>query len=136
MRPIKFRAWDGKKMFAVQGLVFEYQKPTVIENIGENYKEDTDAKALMQFTGLNDKNGKEVYEGDFIRMKQQTWAYAEHLMQVQWSEEYASFQAMVVSTLGHLDGTAKVGTPYSMSVATKHGEVIGNIYENPELLKV
>lgn len=125
-RIIKFRAWDGTRIFHPSSDAW-FQLIDGSIDLPKN-------TVLMQFTGLSDKNGKEIYEGDFIRMKQVSWAYAEHLMLVQWSEEYSSFQAMVVATLGNADGTAKVGIPYSMSVASKHGEVIGNFRENPELL--
>ena len=90
--------------------------------------------SLMRYTGLLDKNAKEIFEGDCLRMKQEAWAYTEHLMQVEWSEEYAWFQAMVISTLGNAAGNAKVGTPYSMKVASTNSEIIGNIHENPDLL--
>ena len=81
MREIKFRAWDGEKMhydtvpFAI--------RPDGIMCIGsKGYNEtqfnvetniDCIAKAVMQYTGLRDKNGKEIWEGDIVRKV--IWGY-------------------------------------------------------------
>jgi len=145
-RIIKFRAWDKKNKQWLLG----YELPNLggfslmgeVMMMGEwaallsSRFNDLDNIEVMQFTGLLDKSGKEIYEGDLVRMKQENWNYAEHLMCIEWSDRYASFQAMVVSTLGNAPGTAKVGVPYSMEVSSKNGEVIGNIFENPTLLGV
>lgn len=84
----------------------------------------SDIHILMQQTGLKDKKGKEIYEGDIIQAK---WNHAEikELAVIQWHELEASFVANWQddgSMLGVLD-------------FSKNIEVIGNIYENPELLK-
>lgn len=73
-REIKFRVWDveNKEMLEVQELDFE---PTFyggrIAIRPDQYSDyfDTEDMILMQYTGLHDKNGKEIYEGDIIRIK-------------------------------------------------------------------
>lgn len=119
-RVIKFRAWDAesKEMIWVQGLTFEYTTgPVVIGNLGENWKEDLGKLPVMQFTGLHDKNGKEVYEGDVLQDD-----YGNN-SEVAWSE--------VASGWVRMDDVKEVRiTVYPFPMY----EVIGNIYENPELI--
>lgn len=78
-----------------------------------------DAKycSLMQYTGLKDKNGKEIYEGDVL----DNGMYP-HVM-IFWDKEYAGFRVTTYSCIKKL------------SEYVNNWEVIGNIYENHELLK-
>lgn len=71
---------------------------------------------LMQYTGLKDKNGVEIYEGDIIKYQRKGIS---ELLVVEWCKDYASFM------FGHI----------KVEFALRYGEVIGNIYENPELLE-
>lgn len=69
MREIKFRFFDGEKMCPVRELTF-------FEPSGYNINEEfpstgTDPYPLMQYTGLKDKNGVEIYEGDIIEIERQ-----------------------------------------------------------------
>ena len=63
MRPIKFRAWDidNKKMIPEEGGFYLGSADSEMVGI-EGY-------SIMQYTGLKDKNGKEIYEGDTVTMK-------------------------------------------------------------------
>ena len=97
MREIKFRTFQSGKMFYFPG-------PFV----------DLHASNLMQFTGLHDKNGKEIFEGDICR---QCFGGKETVGSVQ-----------IESTRGAVLGGHTPIWPHDV-------EVIGNIYENPELLK-
>lgn len=75
---------------------------------------------LMQFTGLEDKNGTEIYEGDVVVHD------GKRTRPVRWNEEMAAFD-MDVSGVA-VDQECGSYEPSTI-------EVIGNIYENPELLK-
>ncbi len=73
-REIKFRIWDveNKEMLKVQELDFEptfYDGRIAIRPNKYNDYFDTEDMILMQYTGLHDKNGEEIYEGDNIRIK-------------------------------------------------------------------
>lgn len=107
MREIKFRAWvhSQKRMeFSDIPPAFSFWKFVAYDS--------DDLKTLMQFTGLKDNNGKEIYEGDIMGSGK-----------VVWSEINARF---------FLEGK---DWEHSMSyVVNNDYEVIGNIYSNPELL--
>lgn len=86
--------------------------------------EGTDIWHVMQYTGLKDKNGKEIYEGDIIDASVETPLYNStyrKTLQVIWQEQIAQFVMATSDTKieGHIP---------------KDCVVIGNIYENPELL--
>ena len=115
-REIKFRAWDkGKKEFVDDVLItankhgFLYQNDNKCEFSGE----DRDI-ILMQYTGLKDKNGKEIYEGDIVNENIQDRNYK------------------IIFENGGFLGEAEDG--HVLFFGNKHVEVIGNIYENPELV--
>jgi uncharacterized phage protein (TIGR01671 family) len=74
----------------------------------------------MQYTGLKDKNGKEIYDGDILKDRQ-------GMGEVKWIQEHCSFlvRTRKPSAYHRLEGD------YQLNLT----EVIGNIYENPEILK-
>lgn len=128
-REIKFRAWDNSQNYMA------YQGTPDLETI-ESFIFHFGDKELMQFIGLNDMNGKEIYEGDIVCH----WQY-ERLLD--W-RGVIKFSHGVFGTewLIHVKNSA---TPV-YSCAQNHNLrklddditetmiVIGNIYENPELL--
>ena len=81
----------------------------------------------MQYTGMKDKNGKEVYEGDVATAN---WPYAKQCV-VTWDASRAAFYMKPVQGDG-LNGKAAYDKGYKMNAAKM--EVIGNIYEHPELI--
>ena len=110
MREIKFRAWDkeNKEMVEVELLGKEVllYKNGEWENI-ENFE-------VMQYTGLKDENGREIYEGDIV--KHATWGDVYEVI----------FE----------DGGFYVLSSYDFQTINEYPlEVIGNIYEKPELLE-
>lgn len=76
-------------------------------------------KTVGQYTGLKDKNGKEIYEGDILKHED------EDAMYVRWYKEYVEFKLM-----GPNDETTTLTDWYAEDT-----EVIGNIFENKELLE-
>lgn len=130
-REIKFRAWNGKEMsepFEIEEICNECG--TYCFSGGAHGPEFKFGECdLMRFTGLLDKNGKEVYEGDLVNAK--------YLFQGQVREIR---NAPVTYLEG--DGAFVFGTPGTGFVAwievhlndRKEIEVVGNVFENPELL--
>ena len=129
MREIKFRAWDGRKMYYLD----LYQTPSYDEPVDivfrdREYEEQgwidshlTEVTSfLMQYTGLKDKNGKEIYEGDILDF---VHLYGVRPAPIFWRN--GGFW-VAVNDPGYEDRWI-VPDP-------EECEVIGNIYENPELL--
>lgn len=119
-RPIKFRAWDK-----VTNRI-SYLKSRDFAWLGESALNTPERYAVMQFTGLIDKNGKEIYEGDVVRCASKKKCAHE----VVWLQEVPS------STIlgGGMPGFYLKGLNEGYAFLG-YEEVIGNIYENPELLK-
>ena len=126
MREIEFRAWDNEAnrwvssgewldTMPVRVSLLEEYPPTCVIGSG-NYH-------LMQFTGLKDKNGKKIFEGDILKDgKGQTGQVLWHRNSflVEWRERDYSGARIVERMYDDCFGC---------------GEIIGNIYGNPELLK-
>lgn len=119
MREIKFRVWSKhtKKMFD-DGFYIS-QNSDLFQDDSLDYK-SKDLYEVMQYTGLKDKNGTEIYEGDILKFSGNVVA----LGIVKYNENFATFQACNGNS-GWLFGKES-GTNI---------EILGNSYENPELLK-
>jgi uncharacterized phage protein (TIGR01671 family) len=141
-RPIKFRAFDKKNNHWIDDFkidkfgriyILEPTKDgTHLEFVGVN---DPDL-IIMQFTGLLDKNGKKIFEGDIVKVKlnNKTDKYLDRLLAgdpepdeyVTTDVEYMTSSFGFTITPNHWHGVGQ----YAQSSL----EVIGNIYENPELI--
>ena len=128
MREIKFRAWDGAKNewlassnkdalpyygFALVGEVMTVQSPPV-------WSLD-EGNVIEQYTGLKDKNGTEIYEGDIIKVEGDAEIY-----RVEWIYSGFGLEPRYNSPLYPILGNVKL---------RKKIEVIGNVHENPELVE-
>lgn len=131
MREIKFRAWDGCNMLHPEEL-------EVINPATGRVMHDVDAACgdpecctssgpdwediawpVMQYTGLKDKNGKEIYEGDLIHLP----AWNPNIVEIVFNRGAFCFRF------------ASSDAFYHDIKYVEDAKVIGNIYENPELLK-
>lgn len=129
MEEIKFRAWwdDGESqmMLSLEELQNLDNDDFCVFNIMTSNEELDNETKFMQYTGLKDKNGKEIYEGDIVRIID--WFAPPEV--VEFNKTYAGYLPFVN------DGGC--GCCSDLSGAKPHEyEVIGNIYENPELLEM
>ena len=124
VRTIKFRVWDKSKsymIFPVGDYWFNDEENTItfaMDNVVGDHDDGTRFELLL-FTGLSDKKGKEIYEGDIIRWFDNYNKPETH--QVKWSDKWSCFDFPMWA----VDGGKGF---YDF-------EVIGNVYESPELLK-
>ena len=129
MRDIKFRCWDteNKQMLKVQELDFEdtfYGGRLSIRADMYNDYFDIEDMILMQYTGLKDKNGKEIYEGDIIKI------YAEGLGGEAIGKIVYDEYDLAFVLRNEVEELSEC-----LWYAEQQIEVIGNIYDNPELLE-
>ncbi len=127
-REIKFRA----KKIDNNELVIGYYLPMVdkcrhyiylaLEYLNEHLRIEIDPKTLGQYTGLNDKNGKEIYEGDIVKITQETETFFDKVI---YDNHLCSFRFEGLSGYCDFCDWLREGAEF---------EVVGNIYENPELI--
>ncbi|QTR81160.1 hypothetical protein JC777_00290 (plasmid) [Bacillus cytotoxicus] len=109
MREIKFRVWDKESKYFLEGDII---RDCIIGKFIDNPERE-----VMQYTCLKDKNGKEIYEGDIVKVSGHPFV-VDGKYKVYYNE--------------HME--LSCGS-YHMFRMKNWAEVIGNIYENPELLK-
>ena len=123
-KEIKFRAWLKNKKQMVDVALINYatkcityaltKKGSMLTIVDENFSNIE----LLQYIGLKDKNNKEIYEGDIVKIDRQ-------LFRVSYMEEKASYM---------LDEVDSYMSDYLSNYDINKLEKVGNIYENVELL--
>lgn len=120
----RFRAWDKefKEMVQVDALVFDEQIIKATYKNGNVVKEDIKNYVLMQSTGLRDKNGKEIFEGDIVKMAKNVYS-----------------ELTYYEVVRHRGGAYRLESKrYGCELWLRHTdcEIAGNIYTDPELAEV
>lgn len=139
MRQIKFRTWlknyqRYQRMVDVQAIDFYNGTVSYIEddyvNLEQSWEDEVlDNVVLMQSTGLFDKKGVEIYEGDILKIQTSDF-YSKKITDEYIGQICFSRGGFFVLTDGHHTDFCLWGK----SMATM--EVIGNIHDNPELMEV
>jgi uncharacterized phage protein (TIGR01671 family) len=128
-RTINFRAKDVDGVKWLHGDLRLLKTDVCIFEQGGHKGVQVKPETVGQFTGLKDKNGKEIYEGDILTNERRDILHV-----VAYSEEEARFVGIIPS-LKEKSGkpfTTGLNQPWLMS---KEKTIIGNIHDNPELLK-
>ena len=124
-REIKFRAWhkDLKKMFKIGQITLEKGtwnfEPNDRDFIGMSIPYQP-SFVLMQYTGLHDKNGKEIYEGDILKVYYKGMSEVGY---VEYDNEYCEYKIIINTDKDYFSLWKSIDL-----------EKIGNKYDNPELL--
>ena len=141
MREIKFRAWDKRVKSWIDNSQSPYVYLTLLGTFVRMRKEpctkglwqhETESMAqgfdiiLNQFTGLLDKNGKEIYEGDIVKSSDCLYEDV-GICPIQWDQERCAYVLK--------RGQFIFCQLEKCEVASLHLEVIGNVYENLDLIK-
>lgn len=145
MREIKFRFWNTKqkkmsKEWSMEDLAYEGFPPQYVSEYDDILNNEC---IVMQYTGLTDKKGKEIYEGDLL-IEDESWESTEDEQQghwnfeVRWDKEIGGYE-LYVQEEENKERNVTMGDEWKDFVKESDGktlntfEIIGNIYQNPEL---
>ncbi|EJM2461276.1 hypothetical protein GT368_10565 [Staphylococcus pseudintermedius] len=124
----KFRVWDKRKneMYNLDELTIQINGARIIVAVASSLHQIFNYE-IMQSTGLKDKNGKEIYEGDIVSFKYPYDKRMKSIGNVVWRKDKACFGI-------NMEETTEQYELYKVT-AEQYLTIIGNIYEKPDLLK-
>lgn len=137
MRELKFRAWFEEKPIWCNQMFYSDEEPAGLGDWFSEVQIEQENVIIMQYTGLKDKHGKEIYEGNVVKVQDPIETHTSHNSIVYFDSEGARInyhpvhkkidKCFVLRQLSDYLDIREQDNPTC--------EIIGNIYENPELLK-
>ena len=132
----------------VKGFVFEFKSKIYISEMTQTfitvyYTEESvadfnmrayeiDPATLCQYTGLTDKNGKKIWENDIVKNKKRTEGFDWY--KVVWRKDFADFGVEPIKP--KFEAKYPMGLSDELTIYGRDYEVVGNVFDNPELLEV
>ena len=148
----KFRAWDKETQTMLDVSLIDFKKSVLIGEhweFGETNFINFDDIHLMQSTGLYDKNGKEIFEGDILKFNDEWLDYCYegyvdgsingiNYVEIKKEKTCFAFGKTKIPESSLIELVENEHYPFEelLTEASYEFEIIGNIYENPELLEV
>ena len=136
MRELKFRAWceKYKVMFPNVWPFFGKWVIEIYDGGGWDERNDCDF-IIMQSTGVKDRNGREIYEGDILAIEEPKFNFINYTRQ-----EFAGYETIYKMVRYRPENggyiTESTNGISSLIACAARGEIAGNIYENPDLVKL
>lgn len=93
---------------------------------------EIDPETICQFTGLTDKNGRKIWENDIVKCPKRKEEY--ELYRVVWRKDFADFGVEPIKP--KFEAKYPMGLSKELTIYGRDYEVIGNVFDNPELLEV
>ena len=150
MRQIKFRIWNKTPNNDPKEKPIMHYDVEDWAGFGSICKGEYPSLIPMQFTGLNDKNGKEIFDGDILKVKwsikndsiDSEWTTEDHIAGAEWCRSGWVIRWSFFRQPFEIDGNKELCWYEEYHNTRSNGsfqkltdfEVLGNIYENPELL--
>lgn len=130
MREIKFRAFYEDMVYEVTEIMWSdgtaYLYEPSEEDEGSGFIMHLEDIKLLQFTGLRDKNGQEIFEGDVVKVGDSRW-------ETRWDAKDAAFWFVGIAAKKQLFNNVETGQ-LNIGLTCDDAEIIGSIYQDPELL--
>jgi hypothetical protein len=132
-RELKFRVWDNLKKEWLKNKVYHFNLFCNESGVGEfRLNQHPEGFTIQQYTGLKDKNGKEIYEGDFVKYNPDDRTIEREGI-IEWSNYYHGWAIRDKQCYPESNyGVFSLASPF---MSFNDVEIICHIFENPELLK-